>query len=200
MANANTTYQSMTDETLMRQLRERQKDAFHELYQRYSGRLLRFFFRMLGNDEETAQDFLHDIFLKVIERPAQYNPKQSFSTWIFVVAYNMCKNEYRRRNVRKYVTRVETTLLDEFPQIDGNPQDAETDCVLFHNALLKALELLSDNHRDVFLLRFQQQFSIKEISDITGCAEGTIKSRLFHATRQLADLLHDYNPYHDEGV
>jgi len=77
--------------------------AFDELYNRYSKRLLVYFYRMLGRNEEKAQDFLQDFFLKLIEKPHLFSSKNRFSSWVFTVASNMCKNEYRRLKVRNQV-------------------------------------------------------------------------------------------------
>ncbi len=92
--------------------------AFDELYQRYSQRLLYYFYRMLGGDEDRAQDFLQDLFLKIIEKPNQFVSKQRFSNWIFTVTHNMCKNEYRRLSVRQVVEN--TTNLEMYLVLMGN--------------------------------------------------------------------------------
>jgi len=77
--------------------------AFDELYARYQKRLLYYFYRMLGNSNEKAGDFLQDIFMKIIERPNHFDASRRFRTWLFSVAHNMCKNEYRRLSIRKNV-------------------------------------------------------------------------------------------------
>jgi hypothetical protein len=95
---------SSSDEKLMGLLGRGDIAAFDELYDRYGGRLLRYFHRMLGRDEEKAQDFLQDIFLRIVERPELFSLDRRFSTWIFSVAHNMCKNEYRRAMVRQSIS------------------------------------------------------------------------------------------------
>ncbi len=102
--------EDFTDEMLMRNISTGDRLAFNELYSRYNDRLFYYFYRMLGNCEETANDFLQDIFLKIIDKPELFNPTFSFRKWIFSVAHNMCKNEYRKRENRK------TVLQDNFPE------------------------------------------------------------------------------------
>ncbi len=75
--------------------------AFDELYERYSTRLLHYFYRMLGKETEKAQDFLQDLLLKIVEKPHLFDTRQRFSTWVYTIASNMCKNEYRRLQVRQ---------------------------------------------------------------------------------------------------
>ncbi len=167
--------------------------AFEELYQRYSQRLLYYFYRMFGGDEEKAQDFLQDLFLKIIEKPGQFIAKHRFTSWIFTVAHNMCKNEYRRLDVRKNnenkLDTIETKFDDGYTQVEKN-----IDQKIFENHLLKQLMKMNPDYQTTFLLRFQENLSIKEISEILECAEGTIKSRLFHTTRKLMNQLKEFNP------
>src|SRR5690606_3276565 len=69
--------------------------AFNEIYNRYSKPLFLFFYRRLYQENNKAQDFLQDLFLKLIEKAATFDSSKKFSTWIYTIAYNMCKNEYR---------------------------------------------------------------------------------------------------------
>lgn len=167
--------------------------AFDELYQRYSRRLLYFFYRMFGGDEAKAQDFLQDLFLKIIEKPHQFASKQRFSNWIFVVAHNMCKNEYRRLSVRQVIGS--TASLDSVADgHDDNFIEHQLDQQIFESQMLKELLTLNPDYRTTFLLRYQENRSIKEISEILGCSEGTTKSRLFHTTKKLMKRLAAFNP------
>ncbi len=93
-------YSRISDEHLMISVHHGDVYAFNELYNRYSKRLLYYFYRMLGSSQEKSRDFLQDIFIKIIERPELFDTTRKFSTWIFSVAHNMCKNEYRRMAVR----------------------------------------------------------------------------------------------------
>ncbi|MBN1684734.1 MAG: RNA polymerase sigma factor [Gammaproteobacteria bacterium] len=167
--------------------------AFDELYQRYSQRLLYYFYRMFGGDVEKAQDFLHDLFLKIIEKPGQFIAKHRFTSWIFTVAHNMCKNEYRRLDVRKNSEdKLDATASKfdyEYTRVEKN-----IDQKIFENHLLKELTKLNPDYQTTFLLRFQENLTIKEISDIMECSEGTVKSRLFHTTRKLMNRLKEFNP------
>jgi RNA polymerase sigma-70 factor (ECF subfamily) len=97
-------YSEVSDEELMQNIRQGNTGAFDELYRRYNRRLLLYFYRMLGGDSEKAQDFLQDLFLKIFEKNNLFRNEARFSSWIFTVAHNMCKNEYRWLSVRKIIT------------------------------------------------------------------------------------------------
>lgn len=189
----------LSDERLMELIQRHDTSAFDELYERYSRRLLIYFFRELGGDEEKAQDFLQEVFLKIVEKPELFCTEKSFSAWVFVVAYNMCKNEYRRLGVRRTVNsnsemeKVTQPSENEYQQIERS-----VDLKAFHSALIKELHKLEDDHRSTFLLRYQQNFSIKEIGEILGCSEGTVKSRLYYLAKKLSASLQAFNPYKDE--
>lgn len=192
-------YKRFRDEELMRRIQQGDTSAFDELYNRYGKRLLFYFFRELRGDEEKAQDFLQEIFLKIVEKPELFRIEKKFSTWMFTVAYNMCKNEYRRLEVREIIEdhlnidQVSQSLEDEY-----HPFEQKVDQKTFEKALSDELEKFDDGHRSAFLLRYQQNFSIREIGEILGCSEGTVKSRLFYTTQKLASKLKAFNPYRVE--
>lgn len=165
--------------------------AFEELHTRYSKRLLHFMFKMLNNDEEKAQDLLQDLFLKIVERPHLFDVTKKFYSWVFTVAANMCRTEYRN-------TRVGTISTDEFEGFNtpGNVEQliGDMDARLFSKHLGLALDNLTYEQKETFVLRFQEGFSIKEISDMMNCSLGTVKSRIYYTTRKLAIDLEEFKP------
>lgn len=187
------TYKTKTDEELMRAIQSGETKAFDVLYDRYSARLLNYFYRRLGQQENVAQDMLHDLFVKIIEKPFLFDANKSFSTWIYTVASNMCKNEYRRRDIRKIEQRLHDNDEHENIESESTP-DELLEQKSFTEALFQKLDQLDDIKQNTFLLRFQHQLSIKEISEVMACSPGTVKSRLFYTIRALADALQDYNP------
>lgn len=94
-------YKTLSDEDLMIAVGKGDQRAFDEIYNRYSGPLLGYFMRMLWKDREKAEDFMHDIFAKIVRKPELFDPKRKFKTWVYSVANNMCKNEYKKQEVRK---------------------------------------------------------------------------------------------------
>ncbi|WNJ20891.1 RNA polymerase sigma factor [Pontibacter sp. G13] len=191
MRRSKAPYPVYTDEDLMRCIAQGQEQAFDQLYQRYSGRMLNYFYRMLNHQEDVAHDFLQELFIRIIEKPHLYDPTKKFSTWLYAIASNMVKNEYRRRDVRKIMSNHgDMAHLTVSELMDELRIDRET----FEGVLQNELTRLSENHREVFVLRFQEGMSIREISQIMTCSEGTVKSRIFYALKKLANSLKAFDP------
>lgn len=173
-----------TDNELMQLIVLGDQSAFPELYHRYKERMYYYFYRMLGNSSEQANDFLQELFMKLIEKPESYNPKFPFQTWFYSVANNMCKNEYRRREVRQEFQATETPE----PQLDFiDDKTIEPEQIV--EKIFDTLEELGEEHRSAFLLRYREGFSIKDVAEILELPEGTVKSRLFYAKKMLAEKL-----------
>ena len=185
---------SSSDEELMQEITRGSEPAFDELYKRYSRKALAFFYRMFNNDEEKAQDALQDIFMKVVEKPGLFDTGKKFSSWFFSIAWNMCKNEYKHNTVKQHVhaeIKSVNSIRDEslFPNISG-----KIDAKAFRSSLHAALSELSEDKRAAFILKYQEHRSIKEISLIQECSEGTVKSRLFYTIKYLAAQLAVFDP------
>ena len=184
---------SKTDEELMRAIQSGETRAFEIIYDRYSERLLNYFFRMLGK-KDIAHDMLQELFLKIINKPHLFDADKRFVTWIYAVASNMCKNEYRRRDIHA----IESPLSASEMQLDSSTAIKKPDEAFeqksFSEAVFIKLGTLDEEKQNTFILRFQHQLSIKEISEVLNCPQGTVKSRLFYTIRFLAEELHEYNP------
>ncbi|MFT7612235.1 MAG: RNA polymerase sigma factor (sigma-70 family) [Parvicellaceae bacterium] len=185
-------YTELNDELLMAKVADGESAAFSELYDRYSSPLINYFYRMLWRDREKAEDFMQELFTKLINKPHLYNPERKFKTWLYSIANNMCKNEYRRMEVRKNTSNG----LDERSDIKDNNvlSDRIVDRTIFNDKLNEELLELSESHRSVFELRYREDLSIKEIAEIMECSEGTIKSRLFYTIKKLSEKLKAFNP------
>lgn len=177
-----------SDEELLISVSNGNNDAFNALYSRYKDRLFYFFYRMLSQDKELAKDFLQEIFIKIIKKPYLFDPKMKFSTWIFSIANNMCKNEYRRQDVRKNVINYENT--DILNTEEGALEDHEPIVKLIFNQL----ESFDESHKSAFLLKYREGFSVEEISEILDLPHGTVKSRLFYTRKKLKDNLEKLYP------
>ncbi|MES2799228.1 MAG: RNA polymerase sigma factor [Bacteroidota bacterium] len=187
-----TPYNSMSDEDLMRSISNGERKAFDEIYARYSKPLLAYFMRMLWKDREKAEDFVHDLFAKIVQKPEYFDVTRAFKTWVYSVANNMCKNEYKKQEVRKGTQNnldSQYHISDESSNVMGEVQD-----VFFREAFEKGMVKLDEKHREVFLLRHVQGLSTKEIAEALQINEGTVKSRVFYAIKYLSEELKMFNP------
>jgi RNA polymerase sigma-70 factor, ECF subfamily len=181
------TFAKKSDEDLMRLIIEGEARAFTELYERYSKLMVRYFYRMLWKDENKAQDFLHDLFVRLIERPQLFNPDKKFSTWIYSVAHNMCKNEYRKQSFRAAAA---TGLLQN--EAVDEKIDEEIDKASFMKTIDKAMREWPEDDRSLFVLRHELEMTFAEIAAVLTCPEGTVKSRWFYLRKNLAGQFHEF--------
>lgn len=166
------------------------RKAFEQIYQRYGNYLVNFFNRKLWQDREKAEDFTQELFGKIIDRPEMFNATKKFKTWLFTIAANMCKNEYKRVEIRK------NTSYDVPEGFEGRSvddlADVNYDKKSFAVSLQMELNKLKDKHKEVFMLRHFEGLSLKEIADVLDINEGTVKSRLHNVTKTLASKLEVY--------
>lgn len=159
--------------------------AFELVYDRYGSKMHSYFYRMLYQDSDKADDFTQDLFMKIVERPEMFDPNRRFSTWLYTVAGNMVKNEYRRNGRYQIVNEVPERPIPECFEYIPEPMDR----ALFERQLEQAVDELDEPHKQCFVLRYQEGMSVKEIGEVLGCPEGTVKSRLYYTVRKLSDKL-----------
>jgi len=181
-----------TDEELMQKVHQGSEAALTEIYQRYNTPLMRYFTRMLWRDQQKAQDFLHDVFMKIIDNPQRFDAKRKFSTWIFSIAHNMCKNEYRRKANHE---RLNGFHFNEHENVDLHDG---MDRMMVKHRLDGMLDELDEEDKTLLLLRYEEDLSIEQISEIVFLAEGTVKSRLFYLRKGLAKKLSGYKVIFNE--
>jgi len=163
--------------------------AFNELYARYAESLYHFFYKMLYQNEEFAADFCQNIFMKVFEKVDSYDVQYKFSTWIYTMASNMCKNEYRRNSRKR-----PTIYLDQKINITEPQAPKKIDQDIFQTHLQEAINKLDEKHKLCFILRYQENKSISDISQLLDCPQGTVKSRLHNTLRKLSKELYLFDP------
>ncbi|MBU3820614.1 RNA polymerase sigma factor [Flavobacteriaceae bacterium XHP0103] len=186
-------YENKPDEELIALMVKGKERAFNEIYNRYSKKLFYFFYQKLYQDHNKAEDFLQDLFLKLIEKAYLFDTSKVFSTWFYTIAYNMCKNEYRQ-NTNIVFTRENNVKNLELSQVTYSTAPGDYDTNVFNKFLAKELSKLNEDQRATFILRHQENLTIKAIGEIMNCSEGTVKSRLFYAIEKLSKKLNAFDP------
>ncbi len=169
----------LTDEQLMARAKAGNVAAFEELYHRFARRLKGFFFLQLGGDEELAADATHDVFLRAYEARNRYQEGKNVSTWLFTIAYNICRNHYRSN---AYETQLSATLDAE--PISDEQIEVQLDAAALDDALAQVLSELPPPLHQLFSLHYQEELTIPQVAEIVGIPEGTVKSRL-HKTMNI---------------
>ena len=176
-----------TDEQLMTRAAAGSDTAFEELYRRYARRLKGFFFMQLGGDEELAADATHDVFLRAYEARDRYQEGRKVDTWLFTIAYNICRNHYRSNAYEAQLM----ASLDAEPVTDQQIE-VELDAALLDEALAQVLSELPAPLHQLFSLHYQEELNIPQIAEIVGIAEGTVKSRLHKTMNMIRNKLKNY--------
>lgn len=168
------------DETIDR-ARRGDRTALGELVTEHYPRVFRFCARRLGDD--LAQDAAQETFLTVQRTIKRFEARSTFETWLLGIAHNHCRNLSRKR------MRDPMALDQAFEQ----PTPDHGGRVVANESLRCAMDKLSPEHREVVLLHEIEGLTYAEVAQIAGVPEGTVKSRLFHAFRNLRELMTEVN-------
>ena len=178
---------ALTDAELMLRIGRGEHAAFDTLYNRYARRLGGFFLRMLAYDAAKAEDMVQELFVRVWTYRKEYRSDQPFATWLYAMAYNLCKNEYRHETIRQaYVEELRQREVDT----DEPAKTMERDEL--RQRLRQAVQSLPTVQRDAFLLHYDEELTIPEVAHIVGCPEGTVKSRLYTALESVKRMMNEY--------
>lgn len=181
-----------SDEDLMRRTQLGDKQAFSLLYERYSGSVLSYLYRMLGNLED-VESIGQEVFLRAFRFAPTYRYPQKFSTWLFTITRNLAINQSRRR--KRSPIRNITELNLEGIDMSGDPYQVAaraTDDVERREEItrvLRALDGLPTDQKEVIVLGVFQDLSYAEMEAITGTKAVTLRSRMFHGLRRLARVV-----------
>ncbi len=178
---------SELERSLLRRLRDRDERAFRDLVAEHRDRVFNITYRMLGNRAE-AEDVAQEVFISVFKTIDSFREESKFSTWLYRVTVNHCKNRIKylaRRHDRKREELDETThgtggAVNGAPVRAAQPDKALASAQM-EKLLQEAIANLDDDHRAVVILRDVEDLSIEEICEITGLPDGTVKSRLHRA-------------------
>jgi RNA polymerase sigma-70 factor, ECF subfamily len=163
------------------------REAFEVLYDRYFDKLV-WFARSFTDDVQKAEDMVHEVFLRIIEKPGQFDTSRKFSTWVYTVTGNSCKNVLRNEKNR-------ARLLEEHvkPQYErANVMRHDTDYRLLKEQLNTAYGTMSEKEKSIYNLRFEQELSIKEIAEIISIPEGSVKSGIYYLLKKISVHLKDF--------
>ena len=193
---------TIPDETLLERFQAGDTRAFEELLQRYRGPIFNFVLRSV-RDRERAADLTQETFLRVVQRADSFRGGSKLSTWIYAIARNLCIDHGRRmvfRRHRSLDAPLKGSEEKSSPMVDRIPsREPETDRDAIGRQLqaqiAAAVEELPDDQREVFLLRQVQGMAFKDIAEVVGVSENTVKSRMRYALERLQGALAEYQDY-----
>jgi RNA polymerase sigma-70 factor (ECF subfamily) len=188
--------QELKDDELVARTKAGDAGAFDDLVRRYSPRVYGLVYHMTSNHEET-NDLLQDVFLKAFRSINSFRGDSSFYTWIHTIAANMTINFLKKRNRRRGVSLddVDSHIENDPDYIEataGSDPRREANLSELQKRLNEAMQKLSHDHRAVVTMFDIQGMPHAEIAKILGISEGTVRSRLFYAHRQLQNYLEEF--------
>jgi RNA polymerase sigma-70 factor (ECF subfamily) len=185
--------QERTDEELLAAFQQGDVGAFEALLRRHRAPLFTFLLRMLG-DRERAEDLAQETFLRIVKGAAAWEQRARFSTWLYTIARNLCVDASRRDKFRRADSLDQTGPDDDPPLVDSVPgrevaPDRGAESSRLRPVLQRALLSLPVEQREVFILREQAGVPFKEIAELVGVNENTVKSRMRYALEGLRKAL-----------
>ena len=178
---------TLLDEELMHRVACKDRQAFEILYRRYYHRVLNFALRIV-REQELAEEIVDDTMFAVWRSAAAFEGRSKVTTWLLGIAYRRAMKALSR--IQKHqVVDTDTDTLTQQPDTHpgANPETVATADKL-QKTLHKAIKNLSDDHR-VALEMTAMGYNYHEIADIVNCPHNTVKTRVFHARRQLRGFL-----------
>jgi RNA polymerase sigma-70 factor, ECF subfamily len=189
-----------SDEGLMLRYQKGEVRAFEVLLTRHRKPVFNFILRYVG-DRAQAEDLMQEVFLRVIKGADAYQKQAKFTTWLYTIARNLCVDASRRGKHRKAYS-LDMPMTEDSGKDGGTLLDVVADKAAgtdrkviskeLHGKLHAAIGKLSEDQREVFLMREFLDMPFREIADVVGCPENTVKSRMRYALEKLREELEEY--------
>ncbi len=184
---------TFVEKRFVQKLKAHDPKTFSQFIREFEKPIFNFLFRLIG-DRTEAEDLAQEVFIAVFRKISLFREESSLKTWVYKISFNCFRN--RRKVIQR--TRSRDVHVEEMDSIDCSPKDASIGASppdrileglemerLIQNAILE----LDEDHRTIIVLRDVQNLSYQEVCNITGLAEGTVKSRLHRARMTLKERL-----------
>jgi RNA polymerase sigma-70 factor (ECF subfamily) len=185
------------DEQLAAQAREGDQWAIEELVGRYQQRVYTMAYHMCAGDDQEAEDLTQEAFLKAFRHLGQFRGEAAFFTWFYRIVVNVCMDGKRRH--RRWKRLFPPWQRREEKNEDRVAVSGEKDALQslkdkqLSEDIRQSMKSLPEKQRLVFQLKIIDGMSIREIAQVLGAAEGTVKSHLFRATRSMREALREWS-------
>jgi RNA polymerase sigma-70 factor (ECF subfamily) len=180
-----------TDEELLREVQAGDTDSLGVLVTRWERPLFRFVYRMLPRRDD-ARDICQETFLRILKKSHRFKRGSRFSTWMYQIALNLCRDQARRTK-RWSLVIADTPSLPDRPGGPLAPESADPARTAerreMASAVLSALDRLPVEQREVVVLKEFEGLKFREIAEILGCPESTVKSRMYYGLNGVRSTL-----------
>ena len=180
-----------SESIVVRRAKKGDQDAFEQLVTRYEKKVYSLAYHYAGNEQD-AMDISQEAFLRVYRFLPQFNEDSQFSTWLYRVTSNVCKDYLRKRNTRAAFSlsgeQDGEEYLMEAPDLRYNPEDLLEQKEM-RRQIREGLEQLNPDHREILVMRDVMGLTYGEIASSLELEEGTVKSRIARAREKLRQKL-----------
>jgi RNA polymerase sigma-70 factor (ECF subfamily) len=183
-----------TDEELLLALQSGDTDSFGLLVARWERPLFNFVYRMISRTED-ARDICQETFLRVLRHRQRFKPGSRFSTWMYQIALNLCRDQARKKR-RWSLVMVDSGQGGEespSPRFEGVSREGDpveiAETRERRDAVVRALHEIPPEQREVLILKEYEGMKFREIADVLGCPESTVKSRMYYGLNGLKSAL-----------
>jgi len=191
-----------TDEMLMVRYQRGDRQAFAELVRRHQRPVYNFVLRQLRHPSH-AEDVTQECFLRLVQNAAEFKHEARFATWLYTIARNLCIDHLRKAIHRRHPSLDEParpgmerslgeSIADNHPKASAERVAVSSQMM---SSIVSALDSLPEEQREVFLLREVGNLPFKDIADVTGVPENTVKSRMRYALDRLKGALCEFEEY-----
>lgn len=174
-----------SDEDLVKLALENQ-DKFGLIVERYSARLLNYIFRITNVSQEEAEDILQEVLIKIYINLNDFDSGLKFSSWVYRITHNQVISNFRKKKARPegYTINLEDNVFNNIA--DNINIEKETDRSLLKSEMERVLIKIDKKYREVLVLKFLEEKTYTEISDIIKRPMGTVASLINKAKKELA--------------
>ncbi len=178
-----------SDEDLVAVFQSGDFSAFDELVRRWEGKIQGAVYRIMGSEEE-ARDLSQEAFLRAFRSLGRFKGEARFSSWLYQIALNLCRDRMRRKKGKSWVSWDELAERGEDPVPSQGPSAVElVEANDRARWIAAAVASLSDDQREVVVLKEYQGLTFQEIADTLGIPTSTVKTRLYRALSELRTRL-----------
>ncbi|WP_053364811.1 RNA polymerase sigma factor SigW [Bacillus sp. FJAT-27245] len=176
----------------IKQIKKGDQDAFAEIVELYKDKLYQLGYRMLGNSHE-AEEIAQEAFIRAFVNINSYNQEYKFSTWLYRIATNLCIDRIRKKKPDFYLDAEMAgteglTLYSRIPS-DSPLPDKEVEMMELQEAIQGEIIKLPEKYRSVIVLKYIEELSLNEISEILDLPLGTVKTRIHRGREALRKQL-----------
>ena len=174
----------LTDQEIVTRTLQENPELFGQLIDRYEQKLLRYIRRITQVSKHDAEDILQDVFIKVYENLRGFDTSLSFSSWIYRICHNHVVSLHRKKQtkVQKGLVEIEDTILQNIASEIDIFKELHSDELKYQ--IQENLERVSKTHKEILVLRFFEEKSYEEISDILQKPMGTIATLISRAKKE----------------